>query len=85
MNINKKNNYKEMSNEDLLEKQKKFKVYVSILGILTLILLFFLGYFAVKENNFNLAVLCGGTSFSLLLCSIILKQIETELKFRKLK
>ena len=48
MNIDKKNNYKEMSNEDLLEKQKKFKVYVSILGILTLILLFFLGYFSVK-------------------------------------
>ena len=85
MNIDKKNKYKEMTDENLLKKHKNFKVYVSILSFLTLVLLFLLGYFAVKENNFNLAVLCGGASFSLLLCSIILKQIETELKSRNLK
>lgn len=31
MNIDKKNKYKEMTNEDLLKKRKNFKVYVSIL------------------------------------------------------
>lgn len=64
-----------MANEDLQKMQKQFKTFVSILGTITLGLLFLLGYFSIKHNYITLAILCGGSSFSLLLCSIILKQI----------
>jgi len=71
--------------EELKIKQKKFKGFTSVLSIVTLALLITSVYFAIQSNNYNLFVLLGGSSFALLLCAVILKQVESEIKVRDLK
>lgn len=77
--------FEELTLEELKAKQKKFKAFVGILSIITLIATFGLIYFAIKSNKYNLLILCGSFSFALFICSFILKQIETEIKSRGLK
>ena len=77
--------FEELTLEELKAKQKKFKAFVGILSIITLIATFGLIYFAIKNNKYNLLILCGSFSFALFICSYILKQIETEIKSRGLK
>lgn len=71
--------------EELKIKQKKFKGFTSVLSIITFALFIASIYFAIQSNNYNLFVLLGGSSFALLLCVVILKQVESEIKVRDLK
>ncbi|WP_447637857.1 hypothetical protein [Flavobacterium microcysteis] len=71
--------------EELKIKQKKFKGFTSVLSIITLVLLIGSIYFAIQNKNYNLFVLLGGSSFALLLCAVILKQVEAEISVRDLK
>lgn len=74
-----------LSLEELKIKQKKFRGFTSVLSIVTLVLFIASIYFAIQSNNYNLFVLLGGSSFALLLCAVILKQVEREIKVRDLK
>lgn len=73
---------KELTIDELRLRQKKFTTFVSILCIFTMLTLAALIYFAMKSNNYTFLMLCGGSSFALLLCGVILKQIETEINSR---
>ncbi len=73
---------KELSFDELKTQQKKYTTFVSVLSILTMLTLAALIYFAMKSENYTFIVLCGGFSFALLLCAVILKQIESEITAR---
>ena len=75
---------KDLSIEELKMKQKKFTTFVSILSILTMLTLAALIYFAMKSNNYSFLTLCGGSSFALVLCGLILSKVEKEINSRNL-
>jgi hypothetical protein len=72
----------ELTIEELKIKQKRFRSFVSILSVVTLLALITFVYFAIKDNNYNFLVLLGGCSIARLLCITILKQVQTEIKSR---
>ncbi len=76
---------KELSFDQLKIQQKKFTTFVSILSILTMLTLAALIYFSLKNGSHTFFILCGGFSFALLLCGVILKQIESEITARELE
>ncbi|WP_313600570.1 hypothetical protein [Epilithonimonas vandammei] len=83
--IKKNRMLKELSFQQLKTQQKKFTTFVSILSILTMLTLAAMIYFFLKNGNHTFLVLCGGFSFALLLCALILKQIESEITARELE
>jgi len=75
---------KELTFVELKMKQKKYTTVVSILSIFTMLTLALLIYFAIKSNNYTFLMLCGGSSFALLLCAVILKKVEAEIMAREI-
>lgn len=77
------NKLAELTLEELLIKQKKAKAAVIGLGIVMAIALITLIYLALKNKNYALLGVAGGSAITLLPSFIALKQIETEIKSRK--
>ncbi|WDF45742.1 hypothetical protein PQ459_12635 [Chryseobacterium sp. KACC 21268] len=73
---------KALTLEELKMKQKRFTNFVSFLSILTMLTLAILIYLSIKSNNYTFLMLCGGSSFALLLCGLILRQVEAEITAR---
>ncbi|MCD9855875.1 hypothetical protein LUD75_14210 [Epilithonimonas sp. JDS] len=76
---------KELTFVELKMRQKKYTTVVSILSIFTMLTLALLIYFAIKSNNYTFLMLCGGSSFALLLCAVILKKVESEIMAREIE
>ncbi|MBB6005281.1 hypothetical protein [Arcicella rosea] len=77
------NKLADLTLEELLVKQKKAKAAVIGLGIVMAIALIILIYLALKNKNYALLGVAGGSAITLLPSFIALKQIETEIKSRK--
>ncbi len=75
--------FKELTLEELQTKQKRFKIIVTVLGILTLLSIVAFIYSIVKNKGFSSASSLGGLPLGLLLSANYLKKIETEIKSRK--
>lgn len=74
---------KELTLQELQTMQKRYRAFVTILCITTLLTLIFLMYFVIKNNNYIFLTLSGGSSFALLLCSVNLRQLEKEIACRE--
>lgn len=77
------NNLAELTLEELQIKQKKAKAAVIGLSIVMVVALITLIYLAIKSKNYVLLAIAGGSGLTLLPSFIVLKQIETEIKSRK--
>lgn len=75
---------KELTLEELRMKQRRFTNFVSFLSIFTMLTLAILIYYTIKSSNYTFLMLCGSSSFALLLCAFILKRVETEINSRSL-
>jgi hypothetical protein len=76
------NKFKDLSLEELQKKRKRFKIIVTVLGILMLFLLADFIYSVIKNKSLSSATSLGGFPLVLLLSANYLKKIETEIKSR---